>query len=31
MALGDTKLQHFFGIIEESPRLKKVVPQGARF
>jgi len=31
MALGDTKLQHLFGIIEGSPRLKKAVPQGARF
>jgi len=31
MALGDTKLQHLFGIIEESPRLKKAVPQGARW
>jgi len=30
-ALGDTKLQHLFGIIEGSSRLKKAVPQGARF
>ena len=29
--LGDTKLQHLFDIIEGSPRLKKAVPQGARF
>ena len=25
-ALGNTKLQHLFGIIEGSPRLKKAVP-----
>ena len=31
MALGETKLQHLFGIIKGSPRLKKAVPQGARF
>jgi len=30
-ALGDTKLQHLFGIIEGSSRLKKAVPQGGRF
>jgi len=36
MALGytklqHTKLQHLFRIIEGSPRLKKAVPEGARF